>query len=99
MTRRNRLLQKSLESVVAVGSYNLSKMGTERFVTFVAETLEFKFGVRIWCLQECQKLKSGTQVPGYLLYKKNDSSSTALLVPRVWAKFITGSDFSEVVQV
>ena len=78
---------------MSVGSYNLSKMGTERFVTFVAETLEFKFGVRIWCLQECQKLKTGTQVPGYLLYKKYDTSSTAVLVPQVWARFITGTHF------
>ena len=32
-------------------------------------------------------------MPGYLLYKKYDWSSTALLVPQVWRKFITGTNF------
>ena len=86
-------MQQRLESVVRLGSYNLCKMGDEGVVTFVAETLEFKFGVRIWCFQECHKLSSSTEVPGYLLYKQT-VNATAVLIPQIRSKLITGVFFA-----
>ena len=90
--------ESTSESVVCLGSYNLSKMGDKRFVTFVTETLECKFGVRIWCFQECQQLSSSTEVLGYLLYKQS-GNATAVLIPKHGQHLSLGFSLSDVAQL
>ena len=71
-----------------VASYNVCRLG-ERKLRDRLTVLERKYGRRIWCLQESQKIGNHFTVDGYVSYGELEES-TCILVPVGMSRKICG---------